>query len=52
MGFSESFWWGSKDNKRKTCWVAWEMKKPKYSGGMGFHEIELFNLALLVKPAD
>jgi len=25
------FWWGCKDGKRKTCWVAWEdMTKPKF----------------------
>jgi len=24
------FWWGSKEGKRKTCWVAWEeMTKTK-----------------------
>jgi len=34
-----SFWWGSKDGKRKTCWVAWEeMAKPKYMVGMGFRD--------------
>lgn len=42
------FWWGSKDGKRKTYWVAREdMTKPKFMGGMGFWDIELFNLALL-----
>jgi hypothetical protein len=41
-----NFWWGSKEGKRKTCWVAWEdMTKPKYMGGLGFRDFELFNLA-------
>ncbi|CAA0830026.1 Unknown protein [Striga hermonthica] len=27
------FWWGSKEGKRKTCWVEWDdMTKPKYMG--------------------
>ena len=33
------FWWGSKEEKRKTCWVAWDdMTKPKFCGGLGFRE--------------
>jgi hypothetical protein len=36
------FRWGSRDGERKTCWVSW-----KDMGGLGFRDIELFNLALL-----
>jgi hypothetical protein len=51
-GLIRSFWWGSKEGKRKTCWVAWEdMTKPEKWGGMGFRDIELFNLALLAHQA-
>jgi hypothetical protein len=51
-GILRSFWWGSKEGKRKTCWVAWDdMIKPKYMRGMGFRDIELFNLALLARQA-
>ena len=44
------FWWGSKKGERKTAWVAWDsMTMPKYKGGLGFRDIEVFNLALLAR---
>lgn len=44
------FWWGSKKGQRKASWVSWEsMAMPKYKGGIGFRDFEIFNLALLAK---
>jgi hypothetical protein len=46
------FWWGSKRGKRNPCWVSWDVcTKPKSLGGLGFRDIELFNLSLLARQA-
>lgn len=46
------FWWGSKQGKRKPCWVAWDtITLPKHLGGLDFGDMEIFNLALLARQA-
>jgi hypothetical protein len=50
ISLMRNFWWDYKDGKGKTCWVAWDqMIKPKSIRSLGFRDMELFNLALLVK---
>src|ERR1041385_2433729 len=46
------FFWGSKEGKRKPHWVSWKsMTEPKINGGLGFKDMELFNLSLLARQA-
>jgi hypothetical protein len=43
-------WWGHKENTSQISWMSWEkMEKSKDKGGLGFCDIETFNLAFLAK---
>lgn len=44
------YWWANMDNERKTHWVSWETTcSRKEKGGLGFRDLHLFNLAMLVR---
>ncbi|XP_050262110.1 polygalacturonase inhibitor 2-like [Quercus robur] len=45
-----NFWWGQKEKESKVPWVSWrKMCKSKLHDGMGFRNLEAFNLAMLAK---
>jgi hypothetical protein len=49
--YMAKYWWSSSLDCRSMHWISWEeqLASPKISGGMGFRDLESFNLALLGK---
>lgn len=47
------FWWGQTGESRKIHWKKWDdLEKTKEDGGLGFRELEIFNISLLTKMGD
>ena len=45
-----NFWWRGSDKRNGVHWISWDrLMKQKQNGGMGFRELQCFNLALLAK---
>ena len=52
MRMIRNFFWGVEKGKRKMHWRAWiHLIKPKSQGGLGFHDLRLFNQALPARQA-
>ena len=44
------FWWGDGDKANKIHWVSWgKLSEVKGKGGLGFSDLEAFNISLLAK---
>ena len=44
------YWWISSIDRKYLHWIDWPaLAKPKVAGGMGFRDLEVFNIALLGK---
>jgi hypothetical protein len=44
------FWWGHKGNDARIPWMSWEkLGRTKAKGGLGYRDLEAFNMALLAK---
>ena len=49
-GMMRKFWWGQREQESRIVWINWKkLCKSKLEGGMGFRNLQAFNLAMLAK---
>ncbi|GKV02210.1 hypothetical protein SLEP1_g14669 [Rubroshorea leprosula] len=47
-----AFWWGQQEQEKRISWIPWtKMVTSKWHGGLGFKDLECFDLALLARQA-
>ncbi|GLU14962.1 hypothetical protein SLE2022_314960 [Rubroshorea leprosula] len=47
-----AFWWGQQEQEKRISWIPWtKMVTSKWHGGLGFKDLEYFDLALLARQA-
>ena len=49
-GMMRRFWWGQRKQESRIAWINWKkLCKSKLKGGIGFRNLQAFNLAMLAK---